>query len=110
MSPEGNTARLKEVGEEIARTEKIDDQFTSLANHAKADALEVILSGTLWDSVRGLDAVHGNGGRCIVQEPSEAAYPGLLLNAIKEVPVDFVGTVSEIIPILLKLRKNHECS
>ena len=63
----------------------------------------VVLSGTLDDGTAGLLAVKQQGGVAIVQNPEEALYSGMPRNAIENVDVDHILTVSEIASVLVEL-------
>lgn len=51
-------------------------------------AVGVLLSGVLDDGVLGLAAIHSHGGIVVVQDPDDAVFPSMPLNAIANVPVD----------------------
>lgn len=93
---DGEDARLLDVERQVARLERIDALFETAAKYAGPNAVGVILSGTMWDGVAGLQAISEAGGVCIVQEPFEAKFDGMPINALNAVDVDFVGTVKEI--------------
>jgi len=63
----------------------------------------VILSGTLYDGTAGLFAVKRSGGMTMVQNPSEALFPGMPESAIGNVEVDHVLPVREIAALLTRL-------
>jgi two-component system chemotaxis response regulator CheB len=60
----------------------------------------VILSGGLDDGVEGLSFIKANGGIAVVQDPEDAAFPGMPSAAIEKVEVDHVAEVTRI-PALL---------
>jgi two-component system chemotaxis response regulator CheB len=91
------------------RIQRIDELFLSAARHARHNAVGIILSGTLWDGVEGLRAIHDAGGKCIVQDPGEAAVEDMPRNALKSVDVDFVGTTDEIASLLVELAAGRSC-
>lgn len=93
----------------FARLARIDDLFSSVAKTAGGNAVGVVLSGMLWDGVAGLRAIKEGGGTCIVQDPEEAQYQSMPVNALKEVAVDFVGTTEEISSQIQKLAAGREC-
>jgi two-component system chemotaxis response regulator CheB len=68
----------------------VDVLFLSAARAAGARAAGVILSGALSDGVVGLRAIKMAGGRAVVQNPEEAAFPSMPLNALRDVEVDAV--------------------
>ena len=65
----------------------------SLAAECGPLAIGIVLSGTGADGSVGLSAVDEADGLVIAQEPSEAAYDGMPLNAIE------TGVVAQILPI-----------
>jgi two-component system chemotaxis response regulator CheB len=78
----------------------IDALFSSAASAFAARAIGVVLSGTLEDGCDGLSAIKSAGGVALVQDPAEAEFPQLPLNALRRVQVDQSLTVSEIAAFL----------
>ena len=70
----------------------IDAFFRSLAEDQGDNAAGIILSGTGTDGTLGLRAIHGAGGLCLVQEPTEARYDGMPASAIK------AGYLGKVLP------------
>lgn len=64
-------------------------------------AAGVVLSGTLDDGAAGLRAIGLAGGLTVVQDPKEAAFPGMPLAAITEADPDTVCPVDAIGPRLV---------
>lgn len=88
---------------------RIDDLFVSVAESAGENAVGVVLTGMLWDGVAGLQAIDEAGGVCIVQDPLDASFASMPLNALDAVDVDYVGTTKEIAHRLVELARNRNC-
>lgn len=78
----------------------IDPLFRSAARVFGPRVVGVILSGTLDDGTVGLIEVKARGGLALVQEPEEAAYPGMIMSALRSVAVDHVAPALELASIL----------
>lgn len=74
----------------------INEFFRSLAEDQQSQAIGVILSGTGSDGSRGILSLKEVGGLVISQEPSEAQFDGMPVNAIATGAVDFVCQVKDI--------------
>lgn len=81
----------------------IDVLFRSAARAAGARVIGVVLSGALDDGTAGLRAIAARNGVTVVQDPTEAMYPGMPLNAIEHVAVDHVVHSDVLGELLLKL-------
>ncbi len=60
-------------------------------------ACGVLLSGTLDDGVAGLISIHEAGGATFVQDPDDAQYAGMPINAIKTGVVDGVFSPERLV-------------
>ena len=77
--------------EKLHRTSMPIDYFLrQLADNLHEKAIAIILSGTGTDGTLGITAVKGAGGIAIVQQKSQAAYPGMPESAIGTGLVDLV--------------------
>jgi two-component system chemotaxis response regulator CheB len=81
----------------------IDRLFVSVARAYGPAAAAVVLSGTGLDGADGLRAIAAAGGTTIVQEPRDAAFPGMPLAAIATGCVDHVVPLAAIAPLLVRL-------
>ncbi len=79
----------------------IDPLFRSAAAAFGPRVIGIVLSGMLDDGAQGLAAIKNAGGLAIVQDPKEARFPSMPLNACLAVTPDYKPTVAEI-PDLLK--------
>jgi two-component system chemotaxis response regulator CheB len=91
------------------RIHRIDDLFFSIAESAGRNGVGVILTGMLADGVKGLKAIHDAGGKCLVQDPDQAAWRSMPEKALQAVPVAFVGTTEEIASQIMELSFGREC-
>jgi hypothetical protein len=68
----------------------IDVLFRSAAASCSTGACGILLSGALDDGVAGVVAIHDAGGVAFVQDPDEAQFPDMPINAIATGVVDGV--------------------
>lgn len=79
------------------RNRTIDLLFASLAAHAGASAVGVVLSGSLDDGSRGLAAIHHAGGVTMVLTPERDGPAGMPESAIDYAgPIDAIGSPTVI--------------
>ena len=81
----------------------IDPLFRSAAVAHGARVIGVVLTGMLDDGTAGLMAIKRCGGVAIVQDPRDAAYSGMPMNALNNVDVDFCVSIAEMGPLLTEL-------
>lgn len=81
-------------------TVTINQTFASAAQCYGERVIGVILSGLLRDGTEGLRAVHEAGGLTMVQNPQEAEYPDMPINAMENLPVTFCLNLADIGPAL----------
>jgi two-component system CheB/CheR fusion protein len=85
----------------------IDLFFRTLAYAYGQRAVSIILSGTDSDGVIGLKHVRAQGGVTIAQEPEEAEFDSMPLNAINTGMVDWVLAVGDMPQRLLTFVRNE---
>ncbi len=81
----------------------IDVLFRSAASAYGPRVIGVILTGTLDDGASGLQQVKTHGGATIVQDPQDALYSEMPLNAMNRVEVDHILPLAGIGPLLARL-------
>ena len=81
----------------------IDPLFRSAAVTFRTGVIGILLTGYLDDGTSGMKAIKGCGGTCIVQDPEEAQYPAMPLNALNNVDVDYCLPISEMGALLYRL-------
>jgi len=77
--------------------------FRSAATSFGDRVIGVLLSGMLDDGASGLWDIAARNGVTVIQDPDEAAFPSMPLNAWEDAPVDFKLKVQQIAPLLTKL-------
>jgi two-component system chemotaxis response regulator CheB len=74
----------------------VDTLFRSAAHTFGARVVGVVLSGAMDDGALGLRAIASHGGMPIVQDPEDAAFPGMPVSALQAVPEATVAPDREI--------------
>lgn len=83
----------------------VDPLFRSAAYAYCSRVIGIVLTGALDDGTSGLWAVKHHGGVAIVQDPVEAEYPSMPLNAMSEVKVDYCVPLSEMAELIVRLSR-----
>jgi two-component system chemotaxis response regulator CheB len=81
----------------------IDVLFRSAAVAYGSAVVGVVLTGLLDDGAEGLIAIRQAGGLSVVQDPAEAAWPSMPLQALERDGVDHVATLDAMPALLLRL-------
>lgn len=81
----------------------VDVLFRSAALHFGPRVTGIVLTGSLDDGAAGLYAIKERGGIAMVQNPDEALYPEMPLNALRATRVDYVLPVAAMGAVLNRL-------
>jgi two-component system, chemotaxis family, protein-glutamate methylesterase/glutaminase len=81
----------------------VDVLFRSAAAAFGQRVIGVVLTGFLDDGASGLYAIKERGGTAIVQDPIEAEYPDMPLNALRAVKSDYTATLADMGDLLMRL-------
>lgn len=105
LALEAGRIRLSMGPTENGHRPAIDVLFRTAAQSFGRRVIGVVLTGNLDDGTAGLALVKDNGGIAVVQNPEEAAYPGMPASALRNVEVDHVLRLAEIGPLLARLSR-----
>ena len=103
----GGRVRCTNGPREQGHRPAIDPLFRSAARTFGPRVVGVLLSGTLDDGTVGLIEIKARGGFALVQEPEEAAYPGMIMSALRSVAVDHVAPARELAAILDRVAREE---
>lgn len=81
----------------------IDPMMRSVAACCGSRAIGVVLTGTLNDGASGLWAIDQCGGITVIQDPNDAAFPDMPLNALNRLQPDHVVTLAAMPKLLSSL-------
>lgn len=96
LSVEDGFVRVTSGPRENGHRPSADILLRSVAEDFGTHSAGVILSGTMDDGATGLRAIRSVGGLAIVQDPEEAAFPGMPAAAIEEAEPQVVCRVGEM--------------
>jgi two-component system chemotaxis response regulator CheB len=85
----------------------INVTFRSAAMAYGPRAIGILLSGMLDDGAAGLWEIANHGGITIIQDPAEAPYPSMPLNALRDAKIDFTLRVGEIGRVINELVRGN---
>lgn len=83
----------------------IDVLFESAAHAYKSEVLAILLTGANSDGAHGAQVIKKFGGKLVVQDPKEAAFPTMPESALELIEPDKILLLSEIRTMLTKLRE-----
>lgn len=81
----------------------INATFRSAAIAYGNCVIGVLLSGMLDDGAAGMWEIANRGGTTVIQDPEDASYPSMPLNALQDAQIDFRAHSAEIGPLITKL-------
>ena len=103
----GSVMTLARGPRENGHRPAIDPLFRTAAIAYDRHVAGVILSGTLDDGTVGLSLVKEAGGATLVQDPDDALYRDMPLNAIAYVAPDYIQSVEAIVDTLVRLTASN---
>ena len=98
-----NTVLVRKGARENRSRPAVDPLFRSAAVAHGSRVIGVVLTGLLDDGTAGLTAIKKCGGLTVVQDPKDAAYPGMPQSALDNLAVDFCVPLSEMGQLLAAL-------
>lgn len=102
---ERNTVRTARGPRENRHRPAIDALFRSAAHTHATRVIAIVLTGMLDDGTAGLWTVRDRGGVAIVQDPDEADYPDMPLNALTNAGADHILGIGDMGALLGRLVK-----
>jgi two-component system, chemotaxis family, protein-glutamate methylesterase/glutaminase len=94
---------LSDAPKEYGHRPAINALFRSVALNFGPQAIGVLLSGVLDDGVLGAAAIRARGGTTVVQDPQDALFGAMPINAIQAGVIDHCAPVADIGALLAKL-------
>lgn len=104
---EGDHVLVKKGPKENRFRPSVDALFRSAAYGYGPRVIGIIMSGMLNDGTSGLWAVKRMGGVCLIQDPEEALFDSMPINALEGVDIDYILPVAEMGAILTDLVKEE---
>lgn len=103
---DGDRLRLFQPDEPRGRRHPVDVFFVSLAEHRRARAIAVVLSGTGANGTQGMKEIKAIGGLTMVQDPETAQFDGMPRSAITAGIADHVTAPEKMPEILLRYARH----
>lgn len=100
---EGDRLRVINGPRENRHRPAVDPTFRSAARSYGSRVIGVVLTGSLDDGTSGLMVVCEGGGQAIVQDPEDAMFPSMPLNAIRRVPDALVVPLAHVARTIVEL-------
>lgn len=97
-----HTMRVTRGPRENRHRPAIDPLFRSAADAYDAGAIGVVLTGNLDDGTAGMLAIRRHGGRTIVQDPHDAAFPSMPQSVLQHTTVDECVPLADVVAALLR--------
>jgi two-component system chemotaxis response regulator CheB len=107
MLIDGGVIRVTRGPKEHRFRPAIDPLFRTAAWAYGNRVLGVVLTGLLGDGSVGLQTIKSAGGTVLVQDPDEALFDEMPLNAVRNVDVDFIVPTGEIGPKIAALARER---
>jgi two-component system chemotaxis response regulator CheB len=103
LTVRGERIRLSRGPQVNGHRPAVDPLFQTAASSMKNRVIGVILSGALDDGAAGTLEIKSAGGITIVQDPSDALYPGMPRSVLQLTEVDHILPASQIPNALVEL-------
>lgn len=107
MLLENDRVRLTQGPRENRFRPAVDPLFRSAAFFCGPRTIGVVLAGSLDDGSSGLWAIKDRGGIAVAQDPTDALFPDMPNNAIRNVKVDYVLPAREMGALLERLTREQ---